>query len=124
MIDLQREYDGCWEFFHRQYPYLERPKLYIKKLIKTWGLCAKRYISLNRKLQKLDDVYFVRHVIYHEMSHLIHMNHSRAFYDVLKQFDPLLKKENEKLHKRVEAFSAIVEWKKLTENDSDIKTNC
>ena len=49
---------------------------------------------------ELDDVYFVRHVIYHEMSHLIHMNHSRAFYDVLKQFDPLLKKENEKLHKR------------------------
>lgn len=99
---------------------MERPKLYIKKLRKAWGLSAKRYISLNRKLQKLDDVYFVRHVIYHEMSHLIHMNHSRAFYDVLKQFDPLLKKENEKLHKRVEAFKAIVERKKLTENDSDI----
>jgi hypothetical protein len=48
------------------------------------------------------------------------MNHSRTFYDVLKQLDPLLKKENEKLHKCVEAFKAIVERKKLTENDSDI----
>lgn len=84
---------------------------YIKKLRKAWGLCAKRYISLNRKLQKLDDVYFVRHVIYHEMSHLIHMNHSRAFYDVLKQFDPLLKKENEKLHKRVEALKRLLNGK-------------
>lgn len=30
MIDLQREYDGCWELFHGQYPYVERPILYIK----------------------------------------------------------------------------------------------
>ena len=107
MTDLQAEYDYCWSVFNRRFPDLARPALYIRKTRKTWGRCcwAEPYISLNRKLIDAD-VKFVRHVIFHEMCHLLHHNHSRNFYDLLKQFDEMQIQENESINKRVERLKA------------------
>lgn len=116
MIDLQKEYNNCWNVFSVHFPHLAKPKLLIIKLKKTWGICGGIYISLNKKLENVKDADFVRHVIYHEMCHLIFHHHHKEFYDLLKQFDPLQLKENQKLTKRIEAFQAIAEQAKPVEN--------
>ena len=124
MNDLQKEYDNCWSVFSTYFPHLTKPKLVIKKLKTTWGWCGGGYISLNKKLENVRKVDFVRHVIYHEMSHLLQPNHKKEFYDVLKLFDPLQLQENKKLTKRIDAFRAIAEQAKTIENESIIEENC
>lgn len=105
MTDLHKEYDYCWEIFSRQFPELAKPKLYVRKMRQKWGLCVQgvqTHITLNRSLTKTTDVEFVHHVIFHEMSHLLQPNHKREFYDLLKQFDTLQIRENEKINQRAE----------------------
>jgi predicted metal-dependent hydrolase len=111
MTDLRKEYDYCWEIFSRQFPELEKPKMYVRKMRQKWGVCvqaAESHITLNRCLQK-SEVEFVRHVIFHEMSHLLQPNHKREFYDLLKQFDTLQIRENEKINHRVERLKQRAE---------------
>lgn len=53
-----------------------------------WGSCsAARHISLNAGLLCLP-AELVRHVMLHELAHLKHMNHSHAFWALLRQLDP------------------------------------
>ena len=104
MTDLHREYDYCWEIFSRQFPELAKPKLCVRKMRQKWGVCVQSvqtHITLNRCLQTAE-VEFVRHVIFHEMCHLLHPNHKREFYDLLKQFDTLQMRENEKINQKAE----------------------
>ncbi len=104
MTDLQKEYDYCWKIFSRRFPELAKPKLYVRKMRQKWGVCVQgvqTHITLNRCLQTAE-VEFVRHVIFHEMCHLLHPNHKREFYDLLKQFDAMQISENELVIKRVE----------------------
>ena len=124
MNDLQKECDNCWSVFSTYFPHLTKPKLVIKKLKTTWGWCGGGYISLNKKLENVRKVDFVRHVIYHEMSHLLQPNHKKEFYDVLKLFDLLQLQENKKLTKRIDAFRAIAEQAKTIENESITEENC
>ena len=104
MTDLQKEYDYCWKIFSRRFPELAKPKLYVRKMRQKWGVCVQgvqTHITLNRCLQTAE-VEFVRHVLFHEMCHLLHPNHKREFYDLLKQFDAMQISENELVIKRVE----------------------
>ncbi len=53
-----------------------------------WGGCSERgYITLNRALLFLPPD-LVRAVMLHELAHLAHPNHSRAFWDHLAAIDP------------------------------------
>jgi predicted metal-dependent hydrolase len=53
-----------------------------------WGSCsAKRHIMLNAKLLCLPQA-LAHHVMLHELAHLRHLNHSRAFWDLLHALDP------------------------------------
>lgn len=108
MIDLQKEYDYCWAIFHQQFPYLRKPILQIRSLKKAWGSCNEERILLNKNLERAN-VLFVRHVVFHEMCHLLYPNHKREFYDLLKRFDPMQQIENEHLNSRVEALKKRVE---------------
>ena len=112
MIDLHKEYDYCWAIFSRQFPELAKPKMYVRKLKQALGLCCYSnppHITLNRSLSQTTNVEFVRHVIFHEMSHLLQPNHKREFYDLLKQFDTLQIRENEKINQRVERLKQRAE---------------
>lgn len=62
-----------------------------------WGSCnSRRTISLNIGLMKLPEV-LRDYVILHELAHLNHMDHSRAFWLEVKEHDPRYKIHDKKL---------------------------
>jgi len=59
---------------------------------KRWGSCnSKRNISLNPYMMKLS-YKMIDYIIIHELSHLVHLNHSKAFYSHIAIFMPEYKK--------------------------------
>ncbi len=66
---------------------------------RRWGSCsAKGNISLNAALLFLPD-FLVQHVLIHELTHLKHLNHSKAFWSEVEKFEPEYK-ENRGLLKQ------------------------
>lgn len=67
----------------------------VKEQKKRWGSCTSQkniYINSKISMAKLD---VIDYVIIHEFSHLVHMNHSKKFYDLVKSIMPDYKdKEN------------------------------
>ncbi len=64
-----------------------------------WGSCsANGNIQLNQKLLFLPEE-LVHYILVHELCHTVHMNHSKAFWQLVRQFEPEYKKhENEVRH--------------------------
>lgn len=64
----------------------------VKKQKTIWGSCnSKRRIYINLKLSMCPEE-VVDYVIWHEICHLTHMNHSKDFYSLLSQKCPSYKK--------------------------------
>lgn len=64
-----------------------------------WGMCdSKRNIYLNFKLLFLSHE-LIDHVIFHELTHLIELNHSANFYEALKRVEPNHKTMQQQLKK-------------------------
>ncbi|MBZ7980959.1 M48 family metallopeptidase [Campylobacter sp. RM12640] len=63
--------------------------LKVRKMKTRWGSCntKKSYINLNTELIK-KDILVIEAVIMHELTHLYHANHSKAFYTTLLGFMP------------------------------------
>lgn len=87
--------DYNYEKFSRKIPY---PKLRIRKMTSRWGVCNVRthVITLNLELIKRD-VSYLDYVIIHEMSHLIHGDHSTAFWRLVEENMPNYKKYREEM---------------------------
>lgn len=64
-------------------------KLNVKTLKSNWGSCNynKKIINLNSELMK-KDIRFIEYVVLHEVSHLVHPNHSKIFYNYIEKFMP------------------------------------
>lgn len=61
----------------------------IRQMKTRWGSCnpSKGYINLNSELiKKPKDC--IEYVVFHELAHLIHPNHSRSFYNYLDTYMP------------------------------------
>jgi predicted metal-dependent hydrolase len=60
---------------------LERPQLVIRRMSRRWGSCcmSNRKILLNPEIIKAPSM-CIDYVVIHELCHMIHHNHSRAFY--------------------------------------------
>ena len=78
----------------RVYPLLSTdikalPTLHVKKLTASWGRCTpvNNNISLSLWLMKADES-LIDYVMLHELCHYIHLNHSKAFYALLKSLMP------------------------------------
>ena len=82
--------DYNYNRYQEKIPY---PKLKIRTMKTRWGVCNIRdnSVTLNTKLieyeiDKLD------YVIIHELSHFIHFNHSKAFWNQVEKYTPNYKK--------------------------------
>lgn len=69
------------------------------------GSChaSKGIIKLNTILGRVDKEY-LKLVLFHELSHLIHQNHSSDFHDLLEKLIPNHKKINRRLSKDIRRF--------------------
>ena len=71
-------------------------KISIRGQTTRWGSCSSKYnLSFNFKLMQFRQE-VIDYVIFHELCHLIEMNHSKSFWSLLKKFCPdykLLKRE-------------------------------
>ena len=87
--------DYNYERFSKKIPY---PKLRIRKMTSRWGVCNVRthVITLNLELIKRD-ISYLDYVIIHEMSHLIHGDHSTAFWRLVEENMPNYKKYKEEM---------------------------
>ena len=72
-------------------------KILFRKMKKRWGSCNYRKKSLifNKNLEYLPEE-LIKHVVIHEMCHLIVRNHNKEFWLLVKKLDPNFK-EKEKL---------------------------
>ena len=86
---LYSVYEECWKTFSAKFPYVKRPEIIISHKLKKYdGLCYGDKIKITDRAVK-ESLKFQKHLIFHELSHLVHANHSSNFYDVLGMFVPL-----------------------------------
>ena len=87
--------DYNYSNFTKKIPY---PKLRIRKMTSRWGVCniKTHVITLNLELIKRDTSY-LDYVIIHEMSHLIHGDHSPSFWRLVEENMPNYKKYREEM---------------------------
>ena len=87
---FQEKLDENYEKFTRNIP---KPKLRIRRMTSRWGVCniKTHVITLNLKLIERDEKY-LNYVIVHELSHLIHGDHSNRFWNLVEENYPNCKK--------------------------------
>lgn len=63
-------------------------KLRVKFLKSSWGICySNKSITINAKLL-MAPKYVLEYVVFHEMVHLVHMNHSKKFWHLVNEHLP------------------------------------
>lgn len=72
---------------------IDYPLLKIRTMKTRWGVCnyVKRTVTLNTNLYKYD-ISCLDYVIIHELSHLVHHNHSSSFWKLVEKYCPNYKK--------------------------------
>ncbi|MFA5298888.1 MAG: SprT family zinc-dependent metalloprotease [Lutibacter sp.] len=76
---------------------LEKPEIEIRQMEKRWGSCTKSgKIILNTELVKAPKG-SIEYVVIHELCHLVHHNHNKAFYELQEKIIPDWQKWKEKL---------------------------
>lgn len=94
--DLYKEkVEYLYQKFQEKIPY---PKIKFRKMKTRWGVCNKRDLSitLNTELIKYD-IECLEYVIVHELTHFIHFNHSKSFWNVVQKYYPNYKQIRKKL---------------------------
>ena len=96
LIVFQEELDKMYNIFPQKIPY---PSLTIRKMKTRWGVCnvKTKKVTLNLELIK-KDIKYLDYVIIHELSHLIHANHSSQFWNLVSITIPNYKKLRKELN--------------------------
>jgi predicted metal-dependent hydrolase len=83
------------------------PELKIRKMRSRWGSCTRGgVVTLNLELIRMP-LPCIDYVITHELCHLMELNHSKAFHDLLCSVDPEAKKHAIQLRR---AWSYVPGW--------------
>ena len=78
------------DYWYNNFTYdIPYPTLTIRKMTSRWGVCNSKLkrVTLNLELIK-KDIACLDYVIVHELSHFIHMNHSKDFWLLVKENYP------------------------------------
>lgn len=74
--------------FFAQHMDLEYKELRLRKMKRRWGSCSSLgVITLNTKLVRLEKR-LIDYVLVHELAHLVHMNHSKDFHQLVALYLP------------------------------------
>ena len=92
---FQERLDYWFDVFEEDIPY---PKLKIRKMKTRWGVCNKRdnSVTLNSNLIKYNEA-CLEYVIVHELSHFVHFDHSKDFWNLVKKYCPRYKEITKEL---------------------------
>lgn len=87
-IIFKERFDICFSRFKTVYP-IPYPEMTIRKMKSRFGTCyyKKNKVVLNVRLMEYETK-IMDYVIYHELAHFIHPNHSPQFYKCLALFEP------------------------------------
>lgn len=87
--------DEVYYVFDEKIPY---PILKVRSMKTRWGVCNKKdnSVTLNLELIKKDHKY-LNYVIIHELSHFVHFNHSKKFWQTVEKYCPEYKKVRKEL---------------------------
>jgi len=79
-----------YNLFEENIPY---PHLRIRSMKTRWGVCNRKnlIVTINSKLIR-ETIDKIDYVIIHELSHLVHFNHSRDFWEVVEKYCPKYKR--------------------------------
>jgi predicted metal-dependent hydrolase len=79
-----------YNLFEEDIPY---PHLRIRSMKTRWGVCNRKnlIVTINSKLIR-ESIDKIDYVIIHELSHLVHFNHSRNFWEVVEKYCPKYKR--------------------------------
>ena len=80
----------CHALFEEDIPY---PRLRIRSMKTRWGVNHKRddSVTLNSRLIRYD-IKIIDYVIIHELSHFVHFDHSKEFWNTVEYYMPDYKK--------------------------------
>lgn len=80
---FQNELDTLYEKIFKKYQ-VAKPDIYVRKMKTLWGSCtpSKSKVTFNNYLLKAN-IRCIQYVVLHELTHLLHPNHSKQFYDFL-----------------------------------------
>ena len=95
-VIFKEELDKYYNLFPIKIPY---PSLTIRSMTTRWGVCnvKTKRVTLNLELIK-KDIKYLDYVIVHELSHLIHANHSKDFWNLVGSIIPDYKKLRKELN--------------------------
>ena len=58
-------------------------RVFFKKMISRWGSCSsKKNLNINKYLRFLPNP-LIEYVVYHEVAHLVEMNHNKTFWNII-----------------------------------------
>ncbi len=86
---------------------LQFQRAQIRRQKTRWGSCSARgTISLNEKLLFLPP-HLVRYIMIHELCHLVHLNHSSPFWNMVSRFEPHWKELDRSI---TQAGTLVPQW--------------
>lgn len=101
MIILWHRFQICYKKFQDKYPKVKTPTLVLRKMKRRFG-------SLNSRFKMVLNIYLVQlsiaeidAVIFHELTHLLHFNHTKFFYECLNDLYPLSRDLEKPLKKKI-----------------------
>jgi predicted metal-dependent hydrolase len=84
-------------------------KILFRKMKKRWGSCnyKKKILIFNKNLEYLPEE-LIKHIVIHEMCHLIVRNHNREFWTLVSKLDPDFKEKRKMLAGYIMRFNYYI----------------